>query len=40
MYTISEILEYETDDFGNLHCVFRVEGDEDKTVREIGRAHV
>lgn len=38
MYTISEILEYETDDFGNLHCVFRVEGDEDKTVRVLSTA--
>lgn len=38
MYIISEILEYETDDYGNLHCVFRVEGDEDKTVRVISTA--
>lgn len=35
MYTISEILEYESDQFGNLHCVFKVEGDENKTVRVI-----
>lgn len=35
MYTISEILEFESDQFGNLHCVFKVEGDEDKTVRVI-----
>ena len=35
MYTISEILQYETDDFGNLHCVFRIEGDENGTVRVL-----
>lgn len=38
MYTINEILEYETDDFGNLHCVFKVEGDEDGTVRVLSTA--
>jgi len=35
MYTISEILEYQTDDFGNLHCVFRLEGDEKGTIRVL-----
>jgi hypothetical protein len=35
MYTIAEILEYETDDFGNLLCVFKVEGDDKGTVRVL-----
>jgi hypothetical protein len=38
MYTISEILEYQTDDFGNLHCVFKLEGDEKGTVRVLSTA--
>lgn len=35
MYTISEIVEYETDDFGNLHCLFKLNGDEKGTVRVL-----
>lgn len=35
MYTISEIVEYDSDQFGNLHCVFKVEGDDKNNVRVI-----
>lgn len=35
IYAISEILEFESDPSGNLHCVFRIEGDEEGTVRVL-----
>jgi len=35
MYTISEIFEYESDQYGNLHCVFTLDGDEPRTARVI-----
>ena len=35
MYTINEILEYESDLSGNLHCVFKLDGDDKGTVRVL-----
>jgi hypothetical protein len=35
MYAINEILEFESNEDGILHCVFRIEGDDPKTVRVI-----
>jgi len=34
-YRISEIIEYNSDSSGNLHCTFRLKGDDKELVRVI-----
>lgn len=35
MYTITDIIEFKSDNNGQLHCIFKIDGDEPNLVRFI-----